>query len=648
MAETADALTTPCPHCGQPAEYPDCDICGAMLTPIETGGTEGTGGTSLNEQEKSGAPEAEGTGHQGHRPPLEPAAPDDTPPKHPREIEIARPGYRTHDDWFRVGKRNLPPGLYYHHEIDDEGNAKDTYIADPVHATAMTEDERGNNHGLLLRFPNARAEWREWAMPMRLLSGSGEELRGELLDQGFRFHRKRKEDLMGWLMSQRPRERLVAATRTGWHGDAFVLPHQTLGDQSVRFQSETVIHDDYASAGSLAEWQRRVAEPCRGNPVLMLAVSLAFTGPLLWTAKQDHAGGAGLHLMGDSSQGKTTALAAAASVWGGPGYVRTWRATANGLEATAAALNDTALILDEISEANPHDIGGIVYALANGCGKQRARRTGGSRPADQWRLMALSSGERTLAEHMAEGGRQAKAGQESRLLSIPATRETYGAFDTLHDHADGRAFADAIKHAAQQHYGHAGPAFIEALLADDRDMPEAYAGWLDRSEFQANDGQESRAACWFALVALAGELATDYGVVPWDKGEALGAAIWGYRAWRDHRGSGQTENRQILDGIRAFIERHGDSRFTRKTENAPVRERAGYIEDGDDGVVYLFNTAALSEAAGNYDTRRIVDALEAAGWLAEKESASKRRARRKINGQTMRFYAVRPDMEGDQ
>jgi uncharacterized protein (DUF927 family) len=44
----------------------------------------------------------------------------------------------------------------------------------------------------------------------------------------------------------------------------------------------------------------------------------------------------GFHLRGASSSGKTTALNAAASVWGDPdNYTRLWRSTVNGLEGLA-------------------------------------------------------------------------------------------------------------------------------------------------------------------------------------------------------------------------------------------------------------------------------------------------------------------------
>jgi hypothetical protein len=38
------------------------------------------------------------------------------------------------------------------------------------------------------------------------------------------------------------------------------------------------------------------------------------------------------------------------------------------------------------------------------------------------------------------------------------------------------------------------------------------------------DGQVKRAASKFALVAMAGELAIEYGIVPWPKGDAIKAA----------------------------------------------------------------------------------------------------------------------------
>ena len=328
-------------------------------------------------------------------------------------------------------------------------------------------------------------------------------------------------------MQQKPERRTIAATRTGWHsnGQSFVMPNKTIGDSNVRFQSEYAAHDDFIQQGDIQNWREQISSRCSGNPVLLLSVSAAFAAPLLLKAKQQSSGGGGIHLIGKSSSGKTTALQVAASVWGGPGYVRAWRATANGLEATASALNDTLLVLDEISECDPREIGAIIYALANGQGKQRAKRNGGSRDSFRWRTIVLSSGERTLSAHMQEAGQQVKAGQEARLLNIPATDRIYGAFDDLHGLANGRAFSDSMKQYTNLFYGVAGPEFVKELLEDKDNLSELYAAFCKLRGFCSSDGIESRAAGLFALIAFAGEKATQYALTGWKKNEALEAAL---------------------------------------------------------------------------------------------------------------------------
>ncbi|MCG5537386.1 DUF927 domain-containing protein [Halorhodospira sp. 9622] len=584
---------------------------------------------------------------------IRPESPHESPPRYPAETEIERPGFAVHDDWFSTGGRQQPPGLYWHDwGRGEDPEPVDTWIAAPVRALALTSDEDGRSAGLLLRFRDHFGQWREWSMPLHLLKGSGDELRGELLDMGFRFNVRQARRFSEWLMQQHPRERLIAATRTGWHptgdGRCFVLPSGTIGSDEVRHQSEHPGVDDFRQAGTLDGWRETVAQPCRGNPVLLLSVSAALAGPLLKVAELRDAGGNGLHLVGDSSQGKTTALQAAASVWGGPGFVRTWRATANGLEAAAAALNDTALILDEISECDSREVGAIVYALANGNGKQRARREGGSRQAARWRVVALSTGERSLSAHMAEGGGRIKAGQSVRLLDVPATRREHGAFDQLHGHAHGGALADAIKQAAEAHYGHAGTAFVRYLLDCDHDLPGLLKDTREVGGFDASEGLERRAAGVFALVGLAGELASEAGITGWAEGEALDAATAAFDWWRAAKGTGRTEQQQILDAVADFLARHGDARFSPiNGEPRPVQNRAGYWRDDPEGRVYLLHSAALQEAAAGFDTVRALDALESAGWLAEREGRA-RSVRVRPQGQPLRrFYAVRPVEDGD-
>src|SRR5215467_12172495 len=122
------------------------------------------------------------------------------------------------------------------------------------------------------------------------------------------------------------------------------------------------------------------------------------------------------------------------------------------MEGAASLSNDSCLSLDEISECRSSDIGTVVYAVANGVGKQRAGRSGHARPVVRWRTFVVSSGEQTIAASMARGGFTAMAGQEVRLLNIFVERK-YGVWDDLGVFADGPAFTNAIRSASKKYYG---------------------------------------------------------------------------------------------------------------------------------------------------------------------------------------------------
>jgi putative DNA primase/helicase len=313
------------------------------------------------------------------------------------------------------------------------------------------------------------------------------------------------------------------------------------------------------------------------------------------------------------------------------------------MEGAAALFNDCLLALDEISECDPREVGAIVYALGNGRGKQRAGRTGNARALTRWACFVLSSGERTIGTTMQEGGHRAKAGQGVRLLDIPALR-AYGAWDDLHDLPTGTAFSDAIKRVAATHHGQAGRAFLEKLTRDGRN----FCAYLERIKalpqfsVPGGEGQEKRAAARFALMALAGEVATDYGITCWPQGLGIKAAAECFRAWRVLRGPGNDERRQILEIVAAFMERHGDSRFSDSegTGEIQIRERAGWWEDRSGVRTYLFTSGGMREALKGFDFNRALDVLQDAGVLEPPGADGKRAKFKRINGRGVKLYHI--------
>ena len=419
------------------------------------------------------------------------------------------------------------------------------------------------------------------------------------------------------------------------------MPDRVLGNRDdIFFQTDHAITADYGQRGDLKSWQGNVSRYCVGNPLLTFQTSIGFAGALLRKCHIDYVG---FHIFGDSSTGKSTGHKVAASIWGGEGFRRTWKATGNGLEAAAVLFNDGLLALDELGDSDAREVNQIIYALGNGTGKQRANVKGSARQVSTWKVALLSNGEKTLESHFQEKGLSVKAGQSIRLLQVPVFG-LHGSFDNLHNMKDGRLFSDTLQKNTSDYYGTAGIAYLEKLVNDDRD----FGGLLEEAvkPFMQDDlqPQEKRAARAFALIALAGELATEYGITGWSEGAALAAALTCFKQWRNHRGVGSTEDRVIIAAIRNFIDRFGDSRFTAKDSDDSVNlaaGRAGYYSGIGDEKIYLFNEPGLKEAAGvGYDTKRIIEALTKSGWLM-RGSQGEPSTQHKINKVNKRLYAVK-------
>ncbi|MCP5160682.1 MAG: DUF927 domain-containing protein [Hahellaceae bacterium] len=538
-------------------------------------------------------------------------------------------------------------GVWHHSIKETNGEPKpvDEWVCSPLRVVAVSAVGK-SDFGRLLNIRNSYGDWFEWCMPMSLLSGSGEELRKELLNMGWEYNVNRAKSIMTYLFSQHPARRVMAAKQTGWHSSGvFVMPDAVLGEADVFFQSETAGMANYSNGGTLEGWQASIAQKCPGNPVLMFVTAASFAGPLL---KIVHQGSGGFHLLGDSSKGKSTALNVACSVWGkAEEYMRTWNATGNGLEGVAAIRNDTLLVLDEIKQANPKEIGLTVYSLGNGTGKQRSSRSGVARTAHKWRTLFLSSGEKALETLMMEAGERPNAGQLVRLPSVPAVFGPHGAFHELHGMRDGAELAAHLNTASNTHYGHAGKAFIRALVIDDAEAVNAAFRKM-KGLFGARNSQEGRCAERFALVALAGELAIGYGVLPWPEGTAVAAVQTLYKVWQAEQKAGHNEDTQILDAVATFLDRCGGSHFEplKGSEHHTVRDRAGFYDDrpsglGDSARVYLFTEGGLKAAVKGYDFTRTLKALDEAGWLVEKESGKRSKNTRTREGQK-RLYYVQP------
>ncbi|MGV8889809.1 MAG: DUF927 domain-containing protein [Pseudomonas sp.] len=559
---------------------------------------------------------------------------------------LERPCYRTYDHPATLDGLKLRSGVWFHGtKIDGEGNEKpiNEWLCGPLHVEAITRSEsKAADYGRLLRFRNLDDRLLSWAMPGELLAGRPESILAVLFAMGLEIDYQRRAQVPRYIASQHPKQRITAATATGWHGsELFITPLENIGSGDAIYQADSSADGDYGKAGTLDGWREGIGAMLPGNPLLQLGVGTALAGPLLAPLNQ-HAGG-GFHLLWDSSNGKTTVVQCAASAWGhGAHFTLKWNATANGLEGIAALRNDCLLALDELGQADPRYVGDVVYSVADGIGKQRAGRSSAARRVRRWRLMLLSSGEVTLETKMAEAGKRIRAGQEVRLVTVSAGR-TFGAWDDLRDHPSGADLSDALKRASVTHYGHAGPEFVRQLIASgDMDKLPAKLDAI-KTHFPVTPGQPARVAERFAIVALALELAVEVGLLPMITGEGTASMVALFEDWQAGRGEGPSEDRQILKSLADFIDRHGGSRFQSiESCSDEVRDRAGYWESVTAGRLYLFTRSGLEEATKGFELARVVRALDSVRAIAKRDTGKHQALKRLPDGSRHRLYFIDP------
>ena len=307
--------------------------------------------------------------------------------------------------------------------------------------------------------------------------------------------------------SRLPRLRAVAG---GWHfvGGArrFVLGKEALGPDG---QPAAELRPDNRGDRALATASIRrhgsrdaqLANLRRGyeaSEQAAMFILASFAAPLLEPLGMPNFA---VHLMGDSSKGKSTMMLLAAGLYGQPyekerdPFVASWSSTNVGVELRASTLCDLPLCLDESHQMPEAARMRAVYMLVNGQGKTRGTRDVTMVAPLRWRTILLSSGEQALVDPHGRTGAQVR---------------------TIQFHVDdfGKLVSEeveAIGATASQHYGHIGREWILHLLNAG---PDDFRGLYDEVRATAkairhelpDSSLNARQAYAFALLVVTEKL----------------------------------------------------------------------------------------------------------------------------------------------
>lgn len=250
-------------------------------------------------------------------------------------------------------------------------------------------------------------------------------------------------------------EQFAAVERLGSIKDHFVHPLLRNDIEIVAVDDgQYQLKDGFEIKGTSNSWKLEVFERIRNYPKAVFFVLASFASVII---KDLGIQPFIVDLSGATSQGKTTTLKVAASVWGNGGLINEWNATKVSIERKAAYLNSFPLLMDDTRKADEKVLNVIIYQFSGGKSKGRGSLNGNQKEYT-WNNILLSTGEVSLNEYAKNQG-----GIAARV--IPLVDQPL-----RNNHEDVMQLIDAL----ENNYGAIGIDFLKLWMQEKSELLPEY------------------------------------------------------------------------------------------------------------------------------------------------------------------------------
>ena len=438
-------------------------------------------------------------------------------------------------------------------------------------------------------------------------------------------------------LSALPQQRTSA--RMGWQEGGFLWGEEFLGGdgQALSFrppeEGEAQVGRACRRKGTLSGWVA-AANTLAPYPIAACPVYASLAACLLEITGADNFI---VDIANPTSTGKSKVISFAGGAWGcaverDPNtHFNKWGASRTFVERLPALTPGLPIILDDTKTApNAEHIAATLYMVASGRGKGRGT-VGGIAPTTATKTILLSTSESPAVNATRDGGTRART---LTLWAMP-----FGGKGPA-----TRPIVQAISDAAEDHYGHAGPAFVE-YLCRHRDF---WPTWRDhyrrrREEWAQSAGDDSvkgRLAGHVALLELAGELCKSAIGLDLPVKEHM-AQLWEHFSAESSDAAGaQGAMVALLGWCRAnaaAFHYHGV-----KTVGAPTGGWLGQ-RDTQDGLWLVFPHVLDNFLERHGYGAELLRVWRDSGWLAVDADRARLQTRRRVDGERAWVYALRVD-----
>ena len=419
--------------------------------------------------------------------------------------------------------RGANGGVFYR-EVNSDGDVDETMVYhNDIYVTRRLVDvEAGEAVVIKLHLPVDGV--REFTAPLTALT-SREEFRKQMSAVGVA-----QMDLSGLMKYMTTwvnelQASVVADTahrQYGWTDDtcaAFVVGDKEITANTISYNPPTVATAQtfpyFEKKGTLEGW-RDMANfymSKEGMEMHQYIVCTAFGSPLMQFLPQNCCT---LHMFDkDGGAGKTAAMKVAASVWGH------FKACMTGEKDTTAykmnrgeTLHNLPLYIDELTNTEKKYMSDLAYQLTSG--EQRGRMSPNSNveraTGRPWKLLCCSTGNMSAIEKISLYKAAPKA-EAQRILEHRAQK--------VFTDSGEKALTDDFERRIEEHYGHAGPIFIQYVISNLEAVKKFLLEVQQKVDRAADLKAENR--YWSAGVACSltgGAIAKKLGLIDYDN-EAL-------------------------------------------------------------------------------------------------------------------------------
>ena len=340
----------------------------------------------------------------------------------------------------------------------------------------------------------------------------------------------------------------------GWADDAcssFILGNQEILADRVEFNPPSAqtasLFPSFEPKGSLEEWKETINFYNRENFELHQFVVGSSFGSVLMNLSPINCAALHIHSK-ESGVGKTTAIAAAASIWGRPeDLIIHERDTYNTKMHRGEIYHNLPLYMDELTNSRATELSNLAYQLTGG--RQRGRMTSGGNAeryrGDAWKLLAVTTGNTSIIERVSMTKSMPKA-EAQRILEVKV--------DRLFSGADEKEAQDEFSIAIGNHYGHAGKVYVQYIMNNLEGVKRLIDEVRTKVDKEAALTSENRFWSAFVSNTLSGlVVAKKAGLIEYDIGKLF---KWAVQMVKDNKNYVSDMSTSVEEVLNDYIHEH--------------------------------------------------------------------------------------------